>query len=86
MADAAWHDGTNFSYGLIAHILIGLALAIGFIRRLVLARKVGHPRSALAPFGDAGAINENLVLGRLEVAPTELFQEVEHSLPLDPKD
>ncbi|WP_417365853.1 hypothetical protein [Glutamicibacter arilaitensis] len=84
MAYTLWQDGTKFNYGLIAYILFGLALAMGFIRRLILARSAGHSRNALTPLRDAGTTYERLVLGRPEEAPTEIVQEVEHSLPLDP--
>ncbi|MGO2492606.1 MAG: hypothetical protein ACTH8G_13810 [Glutamicibacter arilaitensis] len=84
MAYTLWQDGTKFNYGLIAYILFGLALAIGFTRRLFLARRAGHSRNALTPLRDAGTTYERLILGRPEAAPTEIVQEVEHSVLLDP--
>lgn len=64
MAYILWQDGTKPNYGLIPFVLLGLALAIGAFRRLLVARCDGNTRQGLAPLRDAGTTYGNLLLGR----------------------
>jgi len=81
-----WQDGTKPNFGIIPFFLFGIALAAGFLRRLILARRSGNLREGFEPLRDAGLAFENLAFGRDPESRPGRIQNTGQLLPKDPVD